>query len=108
MQGMEREESGDEGAFPDFPGHCREEPEQKKRAQDVQNQIGDMIPSGMETVKLVIRHEREPDERVPQAEIFGAEGPDDALRRDAGLNIEIFRNVDKIIEINKARCLTCQ
>jgi len=105
MQGMEREESSDEGAFPDFPGHCREEPEQKKRTQDVQNQIRDMIPSGMETVKFIIEHQGQPGQGMPEFRVGGAEGPDNALRRDAGLNIEIFRNVDKIIEINKSKVL---
>jgi len=83
MQGMEREESGDEGAPPEGSRHTVKEPEQKKRTQDVQNQIRDMISAGMQSVKLVIRHEREPDQRVPQIAISVAEGPADALEGDA-------------------------
>jgi len=56
----------------------------------MQDEVGDMISAGMQSVKLVIRHEREPDERIPQAEIFGAEGPEKAFLGQTGLNNNVF------------------
>jgi len=103
MQGMEREESSDEGAFPDFPGHCREEPEQKKRAQDVQNQIREVVSSGIETVKFIIEHQGQPGQGMPEFRVGGAEGPDDALRRDAGLNVMVVCDIDIVVNIDKVK-----
>ena len=56
----------------------------------MQDEVGDMISAGIETVKLVIRHEREPDERIPQAEIFCAECPEKAFFGQTGLNNNVF------------------
>ena len=94
MQGMKCKESSDKGALPESSRHPVKEPEQKKRAQDVQNQIREVIPSGMKTVEFVIGHQEQPDKRVPQTEIFGAKGPEEAFFGQTGLDIAVFCNVE--------------
>jgi len=101
MQGMQSKESGDKGALPESSRHPVKEPEQKKRTQDVQNQIRDMVSSGMKTIKLIIGHQGQPDKRVPQTEIFGAKGPEEAFFGQTGLDIAVFCNVSRIVIINK-------
>jgi len=105
MQGMEREESGDEGAPPEGSRHTVEEPEQKKRTQDVQNQIRDMVSAGMQSVKLVIEHQGQPGQGMPEFRVGGAECPDNALRCNAGLDVMVFCDIDIVVNIDKVKLL---
>ena len=66
MQGMQGEQSGDKSALPDISGHAVEEPEEKQSTQDMQDKIGYMIPAGIKTIELIIEHQGEPGQRMPE------------------------------------------
>jgi len=51
-----------------------QEPEQHERAQDVQHQVGDVIPAGVQPEELVIKHQRKPGQRMPEFGMDCAEG----------------------------------
>ena len=44
---MNSKKSRNKSAFPDYTGHAVKKPEQKKRAQDMQEEIGEMITAGI-------------------------------------------------------------
>ena len=65
MQGMQSKESGDKGALPEGSRHPVKEPEQQQGAEDMKDEVGDMLSSGIETIELIIGHQGQPDERIP-------------------------------------------
>lgn len=71
----------------------------------MEDEVVDMVSSGIETVKFIIEHKRQPDERMPQVIVFCAESPADALRCDAGLDIVVFGDIHVIIEIDKIKLM---
>jgi len=98
MQGMEGEESGDESAFPERAGHPVEKAEEQQGREDMEDEIGHVISAGMQTVELIIQHQRQPGKRVPEFSLHCAESPADAFCGYTGAEMVIFGNIGNIIE----------
>jgi hypothetical protein len=103
MQGMQGEQSGDKSALPYFFGHAAEEPEEKQSAQDMEDKIGYMISSGIQTIDLVIEYQRKPDQRIPQAGIYLAEHPAEYFRCKSGLQMSVFSYINLIVIIDEVK-----
>jgi len=103
MQGMQGKNSRDEGAFPDSPGHAAKEPEEKQRTEDMQNQVGQMIAAGIQPIELIIHHQGQPGQGMPEISIRGTEGPAEAVNRNAGLDVIVLDNVNIVVNVDKFR-----
>ena len=75
---MEREQGGGQGARPLRPRH----PPQQEKEQDgigqMQEQAGEMMAGGIQSVELEIHHVRNPGQRVPVAGAEGRKSPNNS------------------------------
>jgi len=103
MQGMQSKESGDKGALPEGSRHPVKEPEQQQGAEDMKDDVGDMVSSGMKTIKLIIGHQGQPGQRMPEFCVGGRQCPADARQSDAGLDMMVVGNINIIIKIDEVK-----
>jgi hypothetical protein len=101
MQRVKGEEGGDKSAFPDFMSHAVKKPEEQQRAEDMEDEVGDMITAGIQTVELIIEHQRKPGQGMPEIGISGTECPANGFKRDAGPDMIVFGHVNIIINIDE-------
>ena len=101
MQRVKGEEGGDKSTGPDLVGHAVKEPEEQERAEDMQDEVGDMISAGIQTVELVIEHQGKPGQGMPEIGISGGECPTNGFKRDAGPDMIVFGHVNIIVNIDE-------
>ncbi len=101
MEGMEGEEGGHEGAWPEGAGHPVEDQEQQDRIDDVKEDIDQMVPSGFQPEELNVQHVGKPGQRVPVAGMGGGEGPGDALETQPRPNMRILGHIIYVIVVDK-------
>ena len=87
MQRMEGEEGGNKNTGPDLAGHAVKKPEEHQRAEDMEDKVGDMIAPGIQTIELIIEHQRKPGQGMPEIGISGAESPTDAVERNSRFDV---------------------
>lgn len=61
-----------------------------------------MIAARVQTIELIVQHQGQPCQRMPETCGDRAESPANALERDSGLNVTVLRDIDRIINIDKA------
>src|SRR5512136_48434 len=74
----------------------------------MQDQVGQMITAGIEAVELIIEHQGKPHERIPYFTIFfthGAERPENSVQRFDGFYVEVFDDVNTVINVNKVELI---
>jgi hypothetical protein len=67
----------------------------------VQENVGEMRPSGVQAIKLVIELVREGDERIPQTKFFGEKSPGDSISRETLRRVGIFIHVTLVIIVDE-------
>ena len=71
----------------------------------MQDKIGYMISAGIKTIELIIEHQGEPGQRMPEFGVGGAECPANSIRRNAGLDMTVFCDINIIIEIDEVKLI---
>jgi hypothetical protein len=67
----------------------------------VEQEIGEMMPSRLQSEELHIDHMGDPGQGMPVAGMARGERPQDPLHGKAVLNVPVFGDVIRIIEINE-------
>ncbi len=101
MQGMEGKESSDKGTFPESACHAVKEPEEEQCAEDMQDKVGQMIPAGIQAVKLIVEHQGQPGQRMPELCIGCAERPANSIQCNSGLDVTVLGDIYKVINIDE-------
>ena len=65
----------------------------------MQDEVGYMISAGIETIELVIEHQRNPGQVMPEFGVGCGKCPADSIRENTGLDMIIFGYINLIIEI---------
>jgi len=68
----------------------------------VQQNAGQMMAAGMQSVQLAVQHVRQPRQRMPVERIILRERPDHSFERQAANDFRIFINVLLVIIVNKS------
>lgn len=61
-----------------------------------------MVPAGIITKQVPVKHMRNPGQRMPIASVSCSESPLDTIESYAGLNVLIIADVDRVIVIDEA------
>lgn len=63
--------------------------------------VGEVMPTAVETEKLVIQHVRKPGQRKPVRIAKSSEGPGQTIPRQTGTNLRVFGDIDAIVETDE-------
>ena len=69
----------------------------------MKEKINDVMPAGVCTEKLAIKHMRQPGQRMPVAGMARGEGPDGTDTCQAGINIRVIRDVNVVVEVDELK-----
>ena len=69
----------------------------------MKDEIGDMVSSGMKTIKLIIDHEGQPGQRKPESTLYRAEGPKNAFPCQSGPDMIVIGDIDAVIKIDEIK-----
>ena len=92
MPGKER---GDARTPPDRAGHSAQNQKEQERIANVQQDIRQVMPGGLQAVDLAIQHVRKPGQWVPVARMV-AKRPNQAVAGQAPLHLRILNDPDFI------------
>ena len=67
----------------------------------MQNKVGQMITARFQAVKLIVEHQGQPRQRMPEFSMESCECPTNSLQRDALLDIIVLCDISRVIEINE-------
>ena len=81
--------------------HANENEEEQCGIERMQDQVRRMMAGRVRPVALNIQHVRQPRQRVPIRRVKRGEGPANAGRRDALLNVGIMSDVHVVVEEHK-------
>src|SRR4051812_44793233 len=98
MQRMDGKCRPYECAWPDCARHLSQREKEQRRARSVQENIRQVVPGWIESVKAAIERNRQPGERMPDAAIKGPESPNHVLPGKTLLNVMVSRDVKTVIE----------
>ena len=98
---VQGEESGDKGALPEGFRHAVKDEKEQERAGEVEQKIGEMMPSGLQPEELHVYHVGDPGQGVPVRGLAGRECPGDPLHGEAALHVPVVGDVLRIIEIDE-------
>ena len=84
-------------------GTCRlqQYPEQQQHIQGMQQHVDVVVPRWIQLKELVIQGVRQPRHRMPIAPFEGGECPLDGAPIQRGLDMQIFRDIRRVIVIDK-------
>ena len=98
---MHGEDRRHQRARPYLPGHPPQDEKQEQGRGGVQQHVGQMASGGTGTIKLAVRHERQPRQRVPVGGMALGERPSDPGGAQAVGNLRIIVNVQVVVEVDK-------
>src|ERR1035437_9706946 len=98
---MDSEKRCHERAAPASARHSIPEAEEQQGIEQVQTEIGEMMPGWMRAVELAISHMREPSQRMPEIGVGSLESPADVLPGQPREHMWIGRDVFVIIVIDE-------
>jgi hypothetical protein len=64
-----------------------------------------MVTAGIHPMKLIIKHQRNPRQRVPEFGISCAESPTQSVQRNSGREVTVLRDINIIIEIDEVELI---
>src|SRR5215469_15528468 len=64
--------------------------------------VREVMPTAVETEKLVIQHVRKPGQRKPVRIAKSSEGPGQTIPRQTGTNLRVFGDINGIVETDEA------
>jgi len=98
---MDGEEGRSKSGYPGIACGFIEEEIQKDHRTDMQKQTDDVMTGSIRAEKIPIQHVGKPRQGMPITEICGCDCPFHACRIDARLDMNIFRDVCRIVEVDK-------
>jgi len=101
VERVEGKQGGDDDALPAGLRHPKQNDEQQHGIRDVEQKIREMVPAGSQPEELNVRQVGDPRQRVPIGEVKRREGPADPFERDSLLNLSVFRDITRVIEIDE-------
>ena len=102
VQRMNGEDRGHEGAWPKPAGHAPENKEEKDRRSAVQQDVGEMVAVGLQTIELVIGQVGDPGDRCPLAAVRGRACPANPLGAETLADGRVAAEVHLIVVIDEA------
>src|ERR1019366_1273948 len=102
MQRMQGKEGGSKSSGPDHARQASQQTEQQEAVGNVEEQIGNMVAGGPQTVELTIQHMRQPGQRMPITGIAAGERPPDAFHREAGLDAPVAADVVRVVKVDES------
>ena len=101
IERVQREECRHHGAAPDCSGHPLQNPEQQDGVRRVQHHVCEVKAAGaVPAKKRGVQFQRKPGQGMPEV-TDAAECPADAVGRQAGLNVRIRGDVERIVKIDE-------
>ena len=98
MERMEGEEGRHEGALDHRSRQAAQSGEEKQRRRQVQQDIGEMIAARIEPPELMVDHQGDPGQGMPEAGVGGRQCPPRRCRRQSGQHLGFFDHIDMVVE----------
>src|SRR5262249_31611011 len=102
VQGMQSEESGNEGASPERSCRIAKEAEEQQCVGHMKTDVDEMVSPGLQAKELAIQHVGYPRQRVPVAGVVLGERPKESAAAEASFDVVVFGNVVEIVPIHEA------
>ena len=104
---MDRKHRCHKRTAPKKPCHPPQYEEEQYRRRHVEEDIGEMMPAGMQPIKLAVQHVRNPGQRMPVGGVDMGKCPDDPLERQTPGNFRVFIYVKVVVVVDKlvTQCL---
>ena len=94
---MDGEQRGHEGAGPKLAGHLPPDQKQCDRRGGVQQQIGQMVPPGVQPEHLAIEHVRNHRQRIPLAHRAAGQRPLQSVGRQAVIDVRVVSDIQAVV-----------
>ena len=97
MERVDGKEGAYHGTSPDRSRHPRQDEKEQKGIADMKEQIVEMVPLGVQPIKLAVQHVGNPRQRVPVAGMGRSKGPPNTIRGQARTHMGILNDVFIIV-----------
>ena len=98
---MDGKDGRDKGAPPKGPGHLPQHQKNQDHRRGVKEDIGQMMPGGMQSVQLAVEHVGNPSQRMPVIGMKMGERPDDSPEAQPVGNHRILINILVVIHLDE-------
>src|ERR1044072_5561171 len=98
---MHSEDRSDKRALPQSGGHALQRHKKKQNGERVQEDIGKVVPTGMQAVQLAIQHMCDRSKRVPILGMDMGKCPRDIGEVDAAADSGVLIDVARIVVIDE-------
>ena len=87
-------------AGPERSRHPPQRQEQDDRGGGVQEHVGQVVATGLQSVEIAVQHVREPGQRVPVERLVRGDCPGDCLTGQAVLDVCVVEDVVIVVEVD--------
>jgi hypothetical protein len=99
---MQTKKSCDQRTSPNATCHSSQQSIQEKRVGSVEEQVGEVMPRGVQSVDLAIQHVGKPGQGMPVARVKRCERPHDALGGQTALHHRVLEYIRAVVDSDKS------